>query len=135
MGKTVSIQYFEKPVTDDEKEIATLLQKIVQATITKNIDLLVSVYSDTASIVNLISRHIPLNKSEYRERMSNIMENIRDIYFRDAIIRVNGQEATISCLSIILLRDKILPEKNQRYYRCIKENGKWSIAESRYIVF
>ena len=127
------IEFFEKPVTDDEKDVAALLQKIAQAVIVKDIDLLVSAYSNNASIENLSSGDTPLNKNEYKFQMLKDIENIRDINFRDTVVRVNGQEAAISCLSIISLRDKIFPIKNRRYYKCIKKYDKWSIVESRYV--
>lgn len=130
-----SLVFLEKPVTADEKEIAGLLQKIVLAVADKNVNLLISAYSDAASINNLKSRSTPLNKDEYRENMSKVIGNIRNIYFRDVIIRVNGQEAIIYCISIISLRGNAFPLKNGRHYKCIKENGKWSIIESRYNVF
>lgn len=135
MNKIASIQYFEKPVTADEKEIAGLLQKIIKAVTDKNINLLISAYSDAASINNLTSRDTPLNKEEYRENMLKIIGNIRNVYFHDAIIRVNGQEAAISCVSSILLQDSASPVKNRRYYKCIREAGEWRIKESLYIVF
>lgn len=129
----ISIQYFEKPVTIEEKEIAALLEKMVQAITAKDIDLLVSLYSDAASIEMLASRGVPISKSEYRERMSKSIEGVRNIYFRNTIIRVNEQEAVISCRIIVLLRGRVFPEKNQIYFKCIKDRGEWLIIETRYI--
>ncbi len=127
------IEFLEKPVTTDEIQIASLLERIIKAIATKDLKLLVSVYFDTASIEMLMSRDMPLSKSEYRARMSKIIGNVRNIYFRDAIIRVNGQEAVISCVSVVLLQGRAFPDKNQRYFKCVKEGEEWRIVEARYI--
>ena len=76
---------------------------------------------------------MPLSKSEYSARMSKIIGNVRNIYFRDAIIRVNGQEAVIPCVSVVLLQGRAFPDKNQRYFKCVKEGEEWRIVEARYI--
>lgn len=127
------IEYLEKPVTVEEKKIAALLEKIVRAIAAKDVDLLISAYSDIATIEVLASRDAPISKSEYRERMSKFIGNVRNFYLRDVIIRVNGPEAIVSCISAVLLREKALPEKNQRYLKCVKEDGEWRIIDARYI--
>lgn len=127
------IQYLEKPVTADEIQIASLLERTIKAIAAKDLELLVSVYSDTATIEMLASRGELSSKSEYVTRMSRGIERIRNIYFRNTIIRVNGQEAVISCITVVLLRGKVFPEKNQRYFKCIKESGEWRIIDARYI--
>lgn len=129
----VSIQYLEKPVTTDEIQIASLLERTVKAIANKDLELLVSVYSDIASIEIEASRGTFSSKSEYKERMSKGIERVRNIYFHNTIIRVNRHEAVISCITVVLLRGKTFPEKNQRYFKCIKEGGEWRIAEARYI--
>lgn len=128
-----SIQYLEKPVTTDEIQIASLLERTIKAIAAKDLELLVSVYSDTSSIEMLASRGMFLSKGEYVTRMSKSIERIRNIYFRNTIIRVNGQEAIISCITVVLLRGKVFPEKNQRYFKCVKEVGEWRITEARYV--
>ena len=128
-----SVQYLEKPVTTDEIKIASLLERTIKAIATKDLELLVSVYSDTASIEMEASRGMFSSKSEYRARMSKGIERIRNIYFRNTIIRVNVQEAIISCVTAVLLRGKAFPEKNQRYFKCVKEGEEWHIVEARYI--
>lgn len=133
INNIVSIQYLERPVTDDEKKIAALLEKIVRAIAAKDVDLLVSVYSDTATIEVLSLRDAPISKSEYRERMSKFIGNVRNFSLRDAIIRVNGQEAIVSYINVILLRGKAFPEKNRRYLKCVNKGEKWLITEARYI--
>ena len=129
----VSIQYLEKPVTTDEIQIASLLERAIKAIATKDLELLVSVYSDTASIEMLASRGVFSSKNEYMMRMSKFIEKVRNIYFRNTIIRVNGQEAIISCITTVSLRGKVFPEKNQRYFKCVKEGEEWRIVEARYI--
>lgn len=133
MGNVVLIQYLERPVTDDEKKIAALLEKIVQAIAAKDVDLLISAYSDIATIEVLASRDVPISKSEYREQMSKFIGKVRNFSLRNVIIRVNGQEAIVSCISAVLLLEKALTEKNQRYLKCIKEDGEWRIIDARYI--
>jgi len=127
------IQYLEKPVTTDEIQIASLLERTVKAIAAKDLELLVSVYSDAASIEILASRGVFSSKSEYLTRMSKSIERVRNIYFRNTIIRVNGQEAVISCITVVLLRGRAFPEKNQRYFKCAKEDKEWHVVEARYI--
>ena len=128
-----SIEFLEKPVTADEVQVASLLERIVKAIVAKDLKMLISVYSDTASIEMSTLRDALLNKSEYEARMSKIIGNIRNIYFNNTIIRVTGQEAVISCISNILLHGMAFSKKNQRYFKCVKEDGKWRIIEARYI--
>lgn len=127
------IEYLEKPITADEKAIAALLEKIVRSIAAKNVDLLVSGYSDAATIEVLTLKDTLISKSEYREKMLKFIGKIRNFYLYNAIIRVNGQEAIVSCISAVLLREKALPEKNQRYLKCVKEDEEWRIIDARYI--
>lgn len=133
MFRQERIKYLEKPVTSDEKEIAALLEKMVQAITVKDVDILVSGYSDIATIEILALKDAPISKSEYRERMSKFINNIRNFALHNTIIRVNGREAVVSCVSAVLIRGKAFPDKNQRYLKCVKESGEWRIVEARYI--
>lgn len=127
------IKYLEKPVTADEKAIAALLEKIARAITTKDVDLLVSAYSDVASIEVLTSGGALINKNEYRERMSKFISNIQNFALHNTVIRVNEQEAVVSCITVVSLQGKAFPLKNQRYLKCAKEGEKWRIVEAKYI--
>lgn len=127
------IKYLEKPITFEEKAIAALLEKVVRAIAVRDVDLLVSAYSDNASIEILSLREAPISKIDYRERMLKFIKNIRNFYICDVIIRVNEKEAVISCITAVSLKEKAFLEKNQRYFKCIKEGGEWHIVDARYI--
>lgn len=127
------IDFLEKPVTADEVKIASLLKQIIKAITAKDVKLLFSMYSDTASIEMSTSRGVFLNKKEYQSRMSEIIGSVRNICFRDVIMRISGQEATISCVITALLMGRAFPAKNQVYFKCVKTEGRWLIKETRYI--
>lgn len=135
MFRQERIKYLEKPVTSDEKAIAALLEKIVLAITIKDVNLLVSAYSNDAKIEIRALKDTPISKSEYSERMSKFIGNVRNFYLDNTIIRVNGQEAIVSCVSNVLLRGEAFPEESQRYLKCVKESGAWYIIDAKYIVF
>lgn len=127
------IKYFEKPITADEIKVSFLLEQIARAINTKNINLLISVHSEYASIGMLTLNGAPLTKKEYKNRMSKIITDIRSIYFSDVIIRVNIKEAFVSCTSNIIHKDNVFPLKFKRYFKCVKIAEEWKIIEAKYV--
>lgn len=130
--KQEKIEFFEKPVTNDEKEIAALLGQIMEAMHAGNANDFISAFSDSARIV--VSKNNPkeMSKKECLIYMARAMERIRRLSYSNTIIRVEGAEATISCLGHVEFRDGT-KSAFSRYFKCRKEEGEWRFIEASLI--
>lgn len=126
-----SIGYFEKPATFDEKEIAALIGKIVSTINVRDLNGLMSVFSESAQIVFSDNSQRLLTKSECMEYMAQMIENIRSLSYDNILIRVKNEEAVVSCRGCISFKGgnlKII----SRYFTCQKEKRVWRIAKAEY---
>ena len=90
------VEYFEKPVTDVEKKIATLLEKMAYAFSTHNSDLLHEILSENSTLAVMVDKEKILDKNGYIDYMSEAMRKIRIISYRDVLMRIiNKDEATL----------------------------------------
>lgn len=130
VSKSISIEYLERPVTSDEKEIAQILEKIVTAHKTKNVPLLASVLSDDSLIMLPTDRSRFFTKNDYLRAVPKITNNLRKLSYTNVIIRIiKKNSALISCAGRAFLKSKTTPIINQRYFKCEKQGDKWLITE------
>ena len=128
------MEYFEKPVTDVEKKIATLLEKMAYAFSTHNSDLLHEILSENSTLAVMVDKEKILDKNGYIDYMSEAMRKIRIISYRDVLMRIiNKDEATLCCWCFISFYGKISPLVTQRYFKCRREGDTWRIVEAQYI--
>lgn len=126
------IIYFERPVTADEKEIAALLETLINAIGDNNFEKLKSVFSPSASIFLSSADRNSVGVAECIKRLKKFTGDIRNINYENALVRVYGCQATISAVRVVFRKGEIL-HRALRYFKCRKENGKWEIAEADFI--
>lgn len=131
-----TVIYFEKPVTQDEKSIAHILETIVQSFKNQDVSLLTRVIRDDAKI-ELIKEQTragsAMTKKEYIDKTTSYFNKVHSVQFQDTLIRVkNEQEATASYKRVVLLHNKYsFPRISNGYIKFIKSGKLWLIAEAR----
>ena len=123
------IEFFEKPVTNDEKEIVALLKQVVEAVNEHNVDKFITIFSDSARIVVSGVMQEELNKSECLLYMTKAMLRIRHLSYSRTIVRIKNMEANISCISHIMFNDGNT-NLASRYFKCKKEQDTWYFTEA-----
>jgi|SRR3989338_425859 len=126
------VEYLEKPVTAEEKEVAHLLGSLHQATLEGKSDLFDKLLADNAFLVT--SSGIQKSKSEYIENLLRLATSLRQIRFRDVLIRVqNGHEGTISYICDFAVLSNNLRQLKERRLKCRKIDNVWRITEIYYL--
>ena len=133
MGQEPLVSYLETPATPDEREIASLLERIVAAINTKNLTLLRSVYAEDATVRMSTNKQEVLTLPEYIGKLGDLVPRVRRLRMSDALIRANDQTARAFCTSALLLYSAARPALHQRYFNCEKRHGLWRITEAGYL--
>jgi len=134
MSKIAHIEFFEKPVTNDEKEVAKLLGILIKAFEKKDALLFDSVYSDDAEIESLSQRDTTMSKKEYIEYMTKIFDSSHPrLTFSDVFIRFEKENAIIHCLNKLKKTGAMIQQVSNRQYVCKKKGGIWRIIKAYYI--
>lgn len=122
------IKYLEKPVTSEEREVAALLSKMVEAVNTKDLRLLESLYMDETIF---ISGAKTLTKAEYMELVPQLIQSVRHISLEEVLIKINRDKATVYYKKYVTLKDSLLPNKITCHRLCCVERGlHWFILEA-----
>lgn len=125
------IIYFERPVTIDEKEIALLLETLINAIGDNDFEKLKSVFSPAASIFLSSSDRNSVGVAECIKRLKKFTRDIKNINYENVLVRVHGCQATISAVRVVFHKGEI-PRRALRYFKCQKENSKWEITEANF---
>lgn len=123
-------KYIEKPVTDDEREIATLVDTIENAITSGNLKQLMSVISESAQIAAADGKGI-FNKKEFEEYIIALMPQVKHFSCSDIYIRTDGENGDISCLAHTAFINGF-SKTLSRYFKCRKDNGIWLLTEAGY---
>ena len=124
-------KYFEKPVTFDEKQIASLIDTMTSAIMAGNLQNLMSVISESARIAAAADDKRVFNKKEFEEHMTVLIPMVKHFSCFDIYIRTDGKNGTISCLAHTVLKNGF-SKTISRYFQCQKESGKWLLTEAGY---
>lgn len=124
---TQRIKYLEKPATRDEKEVASLLERLVEVTECGNVTDLSFIFADAAKIVESDDGQPPLTKQVYIAQAAERLHVIRRVYFTDVLIRVIGDNAKIFSVRNVLFRNTSLPVSHKRLLTCRKDVDRWLI--------
>ncbi|MBI2446376.1 MAG: hypothetical protein HYV51_00965 [Parcubacteria group bacterium] len=130
------MDFFEKPITEDEKAIAEVLEKMNNAVRLKNVDILESIVSDNAQIAIFDKNWQPIcvNKKSYLEHMKAIMPEIIKFDYKDALIRVvSDTTAEVTCSRLLIFSDPMRNMLHGRYFKFQKENEEWHLTKADYI--
>ncbi|HEY4494896.1 MAG: hypothetical protein A3B89_03045 [Candidatus Buchananbacteria bacterium RIFCSPHIGHO2_02_FULL_40_13] len=130
------MDFFEKPITEDEKAIAEVLEKMHNATRSKNIDILESIVSNHAQIAIFDKNWQPIyvNKESYLEHMRALMPEIRKFDYKNVLIRVmSDTTAVVTCSRILMFSDPTRNMLHGRYFKFQKENEEWLLTRADYI--
>jgi len=124
----MTVTYLEKPVTETEKKLAWLIERLVEGFNTKNPKVIMSVFHPRARLcVPLKNEERYLARDEYVEKFMN-SERIRRISYEDVIIRTpNEKNAFASYICRIFLKNSNTPLTLHRNFKFIKEEGSWHV--------
>ncbi len=93
-----SIEYAEKPASDDEQKIAYFLEAFLSAFNEKKIDIFSALVPDDISVtIEDIeeSQKSLLDKSKYLKIIAESMDKIKTVSYQDVFIRVDGKTAFV----------------------------------------
>lgn len=124
--------FFETPASEDEIQIAKLMEKYHKALKTKDLKLLISLFSKEAKIDSMAAGGV-VGIKEYQKSMEQNMPHLSGICLADLIIRVEDKNiASIMGLSRYTFRG--VPGKvYERLWNVEKHNNEWLIVKSEYL--
>lgn len=124
------ILYLEPPATPEEREIARLLEKLLEGYRKKDLAILDSVFHPEARIYEPHRRPGEgkfLDKNEFI-RFVLKSDELRKVFYRDVIIRVLDKERAIVSYSVdILLRSSMLQRRIERVVEVSFLGNSWKI--------
>ena len=120
-----ALKFLEKPVTSDEKAIASILGIIILAIEEKNAKLLGPLFDDDADIeiINFPGR--VFTREEYIRHMTDTAKNIRKIRYDEILIRVSsGKTANVFYRNTIFFISNPDPVIHRRFLNTRKPRTK-----------
>lgn len=134
MSKIASkIHYLEKPITQEEKEVAELLQKFLYSASRKNFDEFRSLFSKDARIADIAAGFADekiISVEQYIENLAKVSQNYFKVNYKDVLIRViNKKKAVIGLTACIISAKDDLKKILNRYLRLKKLGQSWFIVE------
>lgn len=128
------VHYTESPVTDDERQIAVIMEMAADAINNKDAKLFLSLLWDDATAW-MTPTSTAISKREYGEAIYRIVKKIRRISYKDVFIRLGSPDrAYVYCLSYLIEENAGLPHKTERCFAFTKRNGRWGIADITYFI-
>lgn len=126
-----NITFLERPTTSDELIIAEIIKSYLRAIRTKDLNLLLSLFHDDASIDSKAAAGI-VSKEQYAVAMAKVLPLMGRPYFRDLLIRVqNGSTAVVYGFSRYMFRSRV-ESWRRRTWKLTKQDREWKISETLY---
>lgn len=123
------VQYLEKPVLREEKEVDALLRKLFRAFNDKTPLALEHLFDDDA-VIFLSGQNEKLTKETYIKKMFERVQNIRAYSAKNLLIRIIAPEkATATFQNVLFLKNRIAPLIQPYYCHFQKSRGEWRITE------
>ena len=124
------VQYLEKPVLREEREIDALLHELFQALNKKTPQMLERLFDDDAIMV-LSGQNEKLTKEAYIRKMFDRIQNIRMYSAQNLLIRITASEkATATFHNVVFLKNRVAPLVQPYYCHFQKSKGEWRLTES-----
>lgn len=126
------IKYFEKPVSYDEKEIAKVIEILLDGCKKNNCYIFEQYFLDDA-IIELESGAKKLNKKEFLNYFKTHNHTLKQLYYNNVIIRIKSPTyAIVYSMCHRQHNDGTPSQVNQRQFRFIKKqsNNRWYISKS-----
>lgn len=125
-----AITFAEKPASRDEHKIVDMLNKIILAINSKNPSILADIYAPEAIVRMSLGSRAPLTVSEYIRRLPRLVSKVHSLSLSDVVIRVNGIEALVYCVSKLRFYDINRVRSSNRFFKCRQRDMKWEIIEA-----
>lgn len=131
------IEYLEKPVTFDEKNVACTLEAIIQSYRNRDSSSLAELIRDDAIFEIFLKQTYTGRVLTKREYMSEVVRpyiySIRSIRFMGTLLRVkNKDKATVFFRRIVYFYRYKSPLISDGYLKFSKENKQWLITEANF---
>lgn len=129
MKHPVLVQYLEKPVSREEREVNALLHQFFQALNEKTPSVLGYLFDDDA-VIFLSGQNERLTKELYIQKMFERVKNVRTYSVKNLLIRaISSERAVATFQSVIFLKNRITLLIRSHYCYLQKLDGEWRIAE------
>lgn len=126
------LEYLEKPVTVDEKLIASVFEKSVNALKSSDVKSFLCGYLNTAFVINKKEKKVGI--AIHAAKILKTVHKLRVLSYKDILIRVlNEKEAVLTCTGIISLKENFLPETFLGYFKFVNNEKTWYISEVRHL--
>lgn len=126
------LTFFETPASEDEIQISKLMEKYHKALKTKNLKLLVSLFSQEAKIDSMAAGGV-VGIKEYQKSMEQNMPHLSGICLADLIIRVKDKK-TAFIMGLSRYTFKGAPGRvYERLWNMEKRDNEWLIVKSEYL--
>ncbi len=126
------LEYLEKPVTADEKLIASVFEKVVNALKSSDVKSFLCGYLNTAFVINKKEERVGI--AEHAAKILKTVHKLRILSYKDILIRVlNEKEAVLICTGIISLKENFWPETFLGYFKFVNNEKAWYISEVRHL--
>lgn len=124
-----NIEYLERPATSDEKEIASVLDGMLEATMNRDIELLASFIADDSTIVLQECQSI-FQKKDFLEKMKKISASIKIMKYKNVLMRFpRPDEALVTCVRYIRFQNSH-EELISRSFGFKRVDGYWKISKA-----
>lgn len=131
----VEVEYLEKPVTKEEREVAIIFERGVGAVEKKDPRLLESVFTPDA-VISLMTKagEKLLTRNEFVKKIGEDFMRLGTLSYKEVFIKLKSDcEATVKCVCIVTLRDTMWPNIFRRHFALEKRNSAWYITRLVYI--
>lgn len=126
------ITFLEKPVTQDERAIASVLEKLYSARQKRNVEEIVSLYEKGAK-VHICSPRKELTLEQYKAFLNKNIANLISTYFDQTIIRVKSPgESLVSAVAFYQCQDHTVGPAPILFVFS-KIDSKWLIIQSEWL--
>ena len=128
----VSISYLERPVTEEEREIAQLLERMTLLIKSNDLEALKNLYRYDADLSGMSETiNATARENRYIESIRKLYTKTRKLIFKDVLIRVkNNAEATVFLTRAVLFTDSLQHHISLRTLELQKDQGQWYIIYS-----
>lgn len=129
------VEYLEKPASEEERQIAALLEAAMRAANARDFDALISVYSDDALVMPAFSRRKShLSKKHYQSHLPQWALRQGTFSLKDVSIRIAPGEKEAEAFGILCAlfsrNADGRPKAIGRKFSLKKLSGGWRITEA-----
>lgn len=127
------VEYIEKPVTRDEKNIAGILETIIQSLKNQDLPRFAGLFRDDA-IIKIFKGQTQTERTITKKRYIDnvilpIIDKIRLIQFKNTLIRIENEKEAVAHFQRMIFYKHAPPLTSDGYIKFIRINAQWLIAE------